>query len=104
MFIFLYILSLILIVCILLKINSFHLFNEALIFSSSTNYLLIFSTLLFEFYFENYIFSFISSILLISFNILLFFDIKKILGYFPIISIPYLLINIINTSFIFLNL
>lgn len=94
MFIVLYIISLIFIVGILLKINNFHLFDEPLIFSSLTNYLLIFSIFLFSFYFENFLFSVISSILLIIFTILLLYDFKRILGYLPILSIFYLLMNI----------
>lgn len=94
MFIFIYIVSLIFIVCILLKINNFHLFDDALIFSSLTNYLLVFAQSLFTFYFKNYLFSFISSILLIIFTILLLYDFKRILGYLPIASILYLFMNI----------
>lgn len=104
MFIFLYILSLIFIVSTLLKINNFHLFDDTIIFSALTNYLLIFSNLIFLFYFENYLFSFINSILLIIFSILLLHDFKRILGYLPITSIPYLLINIYILISTFLNL
>ena len=104
MFIFLYILSLIFIVYILLKINNFHLFDDALIFSSLTNYLLIFAHSLFAFYFENYLFSFISSILLIVFTLLLLYDFKRILGYLPIVSISYLFMNIYLLISTFLNL
>lgn len=104
MFIFLYIVSLILIVCVLLKINNFHLFDDALIFSSLTNYLLVFAQSLFMFYFENYLFSFISSILLIIFTILLLYDFKRILGYLPIASILYLFMNIYLLITTFLNL
>lgn len=104
MFIFLYIVSLILIVCVLLKINNFHLFDDALIFSSLTNYLLVFAQSLFTFYFENYLFSFVSSILLIIFTILLLYDVKRILGYLPIASILYLFMNIYLLITTFLNL
>lgn len=82
------------IVLSLLKINSFHLFNEALVFSSCSNYLLIFSTLLFSYYFNNYLFSIISSLFLIVFTIILIKDIKKVLGYIPYCFIIYLLFNI----------
>jgi len=104
LFIFLYIVSLILIVCILLKINNFHLFDDALIFSSLTNYLLVFAQSLFTFYFENYLFSFVSSILLIIFTILLLYDFKRILGYLPIASILYLFMHIYLLITTFLNL
>lgn len=104
MFIFLYIVSLILIVCVLLKINNFHLFDDALVFSSLTNYLLVFAQSLFTFYFENYLFSFVSSILLIIFTILLLYDFKRILGYLPIASILYLFMNIYLLITTFLNL
>ena len=40
---------------ILLKINNYHLFNDALIFSTATNYLLCFSTSCFFYYFHNYL-------------------------------------------------
>lgn len=105
MFIFLYIVSLILIVCVLLKINNFHLFDDALIFSSLTNYLLVFAQSLFTFYFENYLFFHLfSSILLIIFTILLLYDFKRILGYLPIASILYLFMNIYLLITTFLNL
>ena len=67
-----YIISLFLLVTVLLKINNYHLFNDALIFSTITNYLLNFSTSIFYFYFENYLFGLISSILLILFSISIF--------------------------------
>lgn len=88
-----YIISILFIVIILLKIYNFHLFNESLIFSSLTNYLLLFSTSIFFYYFSNYLFAFVSGILLLIFTIILLHDFKKILGYIPILSIPYLLIN-----------
>lgn len=88
-----YIISILFIVVILLKIHNFRLFNEALIFSSLTNYLLLFSTSIFFYYFSNYLFSLISGILLLIFSIILILDFKKILGFIPILSIPYLLIN-----------
>ena len=91
-----YLISLFLLVTILLKINNYHLFNDALIFSTITNYLLNFSTSIFYFYFENYLFGLISSILLILFSILLLHDIKKVLGYIPLASLPYIIINIIT--------
>ena len=98
-----YIISLFLIVNILLKINRFHLFDEPLIFSTATNYLLIFSTSIFHYYFQNYLFGLISSILLILFSILLIHDFKRILGYIPLISIPYIITNIITLINIIIN-
>ena len=82
------------IVLSLLKINSFHIFNEALVFSSSTNYLLIFSSIIFKYYFENNLFSIISIFLLIVFTILLIYDLKKVLGYIPISAAIYMIFNI----------
>lgn len=98
-----YIISLFLLVTILLKINNYHLFNDALIFSTATNYLLCFSTSCFFYYFHNYLFALISSILLLLASILLLHDIKKALGYIPLTSIPYLLINIYYFFKIFIN-
>ena len=98
-----YIISLFLIVTILLKINNFHLFDEPLIFSTATNYLLIFSTSIFYFYFKNYLFSLISSILLIFFSFLLIHDFKRILGYIPFTSIPFIITNFITLINIIIN-
>ena len=42
-----YIISLVLLTILLLKINNYHLFDDALVFSVGTNYLLILSTFLF---------------------------------------------------------
>lgn len=94
MFIFLYFLVLFFIMLSLFKILNFHLFNEAITFSILSNYLLIFSTFIFIYYFNNYIFSLISSFFLILFSLLLTRDFKKILGYIPIFSIIYFLFNI----------
>lgn len=98
-----YIISLFLIVTILLKINNFHLFDDPLIFSIATNYLLIFSTSIFYFYFKNYLFALISSILLIIFSILLIHDFKRILGYIPLTSIPFIITNFITLINIIIN-
>lgn len=95
MFITIYFIILFLIALILLKINSFHLFNESLIFSICTNYLLILSFFLFFYYFENSIFSLINSILLFFFTVLLIHDFKKVLGYIPVASLFYLIANIL---------
>ena len=89
-----YIISLFLIITILLKINNFHLFDDPLIFSTATNYLLIFSTSLF---------ALISSILLIIFSILLIHDFKRILGYIPLTSIPFIITNFITLINIIIN-
>lgn len=91
---FIFLISLSLLVIPLLKISHFHLYDDALIFSSATNYLLLFSTSLFFFYFHNYPFSLISSISLILFTILLYKDIKRILGFIPLYSYIYLLYNL----------
>lgn len=91
---FIFIISLSLLVIPLLKISHFHLYDDALIFSSTTNYLLLFSTSLFFFYFHNYLFSLISSLSLIFFTFLLYNDIKRILGYIPFYSYIYLIYNI----------
>ena len=88
-----YIISLFLIVTILLKINNFHLFDEPLIFSTS----------IFYFYFKNYLFALISSILLIIFSILLIHDFKRILGYIPLTSIPFIITNFITLINIIIN-
>ena len=98
-----YIISLVLLVILLLKINNYHLFDEALVFSVSTNYLLIFSTFIFYLYFQNYLFALLSAGLLLLFNILLNIDFKRILGFYPVLGIPYFLINVITLIKIILD-
>ena len=92
-----YIISLVLLTILLLKINNYHLFDDALVFSVGTNYLLILSTFL------NYLFALFSAGLLFLFNILLNIDFKRILGYFSILSVPYFLMNIITLIKIILD-
>lgn len=91
-----YIVSLVLLIYLLLKVNNYHLFDDALIFSISINYLLIFSTFVFYLYFQNYLFAVISCSLLVLFNILLNIDFKRIFGYYPIVSMPYFFMNIVT--------
>lgn len=98
-----YMISLVLLTILLLKINNYHLFDDALVFSVGTNYLLILSTFLFYLYFQNYLFALFSAGLLFLFNILLNIDFKRILGYFSILSVPYFLMNIITLIKIILD-
>lgn len=89
-----YVISLLLLVAIVLKLNNYHLIDESLTFFLLTNYILNISTLIFFSYFENYLFSLISIIALLIFAIFLIKDFRRIIGYTPLKSIPYFLVII----------
>lgn len=92
----LYVIALALLLIPILKINNYHLLDNALIFSLITNYLLNFTTTLFSSYYYNFYLLIFSYSLLIIFSFLLIFDIRRVLGYIPLSSLPYLLYNVFS--------
>lgn len=86
-----YIITLILVLLIFIKLNSYNLIDCSILFFLLTNLLLNFSTAIFFLYFKNYLFSLISIFMLFIFSLYMYKDIKRILGYFPLSYVPYIL-------------
>lgn len=86
-----YTLSVFLLLTVILNLNNYHLIDNSMTFYLFTNLLLNISFALYYLYFKNYLFSFINILILFIFVLLLIKDLKRIIGYVPLRSIPYLL-------------
>lgn len=89
-----YTISIVLLLAVILNLNNYHLINNSLAFYLFTNLILNISFAIYYLYYKNYFYSFINILLLFIFVILLIKDLKKIIGYVPLRSIPYLLFTI----------
>lgn len=95
-FYFFYILALLLLLSIILKLVSYHLLDESITFFLITNYILNIAIVIFFCYFENYLFSLFFLLALLIFALFLLKDLRRIIGYIPLRSIPYLLLVIFS--------
>ena len=99
---FFYLLYIIALICILfptLKLVNYYLLNENTIFLLATNYILNIASALFFGFFHNYLFASIFLFMLLIFSTFLIKEFKKILGFYQLLSIPYLLV--VSYSFVY---
>ena len=82
------------------KIISYDLFNDNTCFLLLTNYILNIAVALFWGYFNNLLFSVLFCFILSIFAILLIKNFKKILGFYQLLSIPYLLMILFSSVYI----
>lgn len=104
MFLIFYISSIIYITIPIIKIIIKDKLDNTSIFLLISNYILLFSIVVYYNYFNNYIYSFILSILLMIMSYLLIRDIKSKLNYYQVLSIPYLILTIYIFSYLLVNL
>ena len=100
LFFLFYIFAILLLLIPILKIINYNILDEGILFLLITNYILNISVALFYGYFANYFFSLIAISFLLSFTFLLIKDFKRILGNYPLSSVPYLLM--VSYSFVYI--
>lgn len=104
MFLLFFIFSILYLLIPIIKIIMNDKLDNNSIFLYLSNYILLFSILVFYNYFNNYIYSFIISVFLMIFSFLLIRDFKSKMGYYQILSIPYFILTIYMFSYLLINL
>ncbi|HIU11443.1 MAG TPA: tryptophan-rich sensory protein [Candidatus Onthocola stercorigallinarum] len=92
---FFYILYIISLICLLIpifKIINYGILRENTTFLLLTNYILNITSAIFFGYFQNYLFATLFLIALLIFACLLIKEFKNLIGFYELLSIPYLLV------------